>query len=311
MKKIYPLLLLVLVINCKRADRLLLATTESEVREMVSFLASDNLKGRNTGTPEIDKAAKYIEENFKSYGIKPYFEGYLDEFEIDSLKGYNVVGVMEGQDPKLKKEYVILGAHYDHIGYGNKVAQDSIANGANDNASGTAAVLTLAKYFAETRNNKRSIIFVLFSAEEKGLLGSEHLAQKLKQENCNLYTMFNFEMIGVPLVGRDYDVFVTGYDKSNVAKQLNTYHGSKWVGVSEVAKKHNLFRASDNYPFYQEFNLPSHTLSSCDLTNYDFYHKVGDEAQRLDYNYMANIINKMAPVIASVCNTPVREIKLN
>ncbi|WP_053977533.1 M28 family metallopeptidase [Mangrovimonas xylaniphaga] len=310
MKKIYIVLLVVLLFNFKNFDRTS-ATTEEEIKEMVSFLASDDLKGRNTGTLEISEAAKYIEDKFKSYGIKPYFEGYQDEFPIDSLKGFNVVGVLEGNDPKLKDEYVILGAHYDHIGYGKKVEQDSIANGANDNASGSAAVLAMAKHFASEKTNKRSIMFVLFSAEEMGLLGSGHLAKKLKEENFNLYTMLNFEMIGVPFTGRDYDVFVTGYDLSNVAEKLNNYNGSKFVGFSEIAKKYGLFRASDNYPFYQEFKLPCHTLSSCDLTNYNFYHKVGDEAQLMDYKYMASIINKMMPVIETVCNTPSQEIKMN
>ncbi|WMI69659.1 M28 family peptidase [Mangrovimonas sp. YM274] len=310
MNKIFALLALTVLYNCKQTDTPSSAT-KTEVSEMVAFLASDDLKGRNTGTPEINEAAKYIENKFKAYGVAPYFEGYQDEFVVDSLKGFNVVGVLEGNDPELKNEYVVLGAHYDHIGYGKKVDLDSIANGANDNASGSASVLAFAKHFAQTKSNKRSIMFVLFSGEEKGLLGSTHLAKRLKQQNFNLYTMINFEMLGVPLNNRDYEVFITGYKMSNVAEKLNAYHGNNLVGVSEIAEKHNLFKASDNYPFYQEFSLPCHTVSSCDLSNYDFYHKVGDEAQLMNYEFMASVINKFTPVIEAVCNTPTQEIKLN
>ena len=101
----------------------------------------------------------------------------------------------------------MLGAHYDHIGVETQskriVDNDSIANGANDNAAGSVAVLEMAKYFAN-KETKRSLMFVLFSAEEMGLLGSKHLAKRLKEEKAPVYFMLNFEMIGVPLPHQDY-----------------------------------------------------------------------------------------------------------
>ncbi|GAL62396.1 M20/M25/M40 family metallo-hydrolase [Algibacter lectus] len=109
-----------------------------------------------------------------------------------------MVGYIEGNDPGLKDEFVILGAHYDHIGTAKEVNGDVIANGANDDASGTVAVMEWAKYFSQTKTNKRSVLFTLYAAEEMGLKGSGHLAERLKSDSLNVYTMINFEMIGVP-----------------------------------------------------------------------------------------------------------------
>ena len=282
-----------------------------EVKAVVSFLASDDLKGRDTGSEGIDEAATYIEKQFKDFGVKPYFETYRDNFKVGTLDAFNVVGVLEGNDAKLKNEYIVIGAHYDHIGSSKEVNGDTLANGANDNAAGTSAVLAMAKYFGKNKTNKRSIIFTTFSAEEKGLLGSKHLAERLKAKDINLYTMINFEMIGVPFIGRDYEAFITGYDLSNLAEKMNKYSGSNLLGKSDVAIKYGLFKRSDNYAFYQAFKTPCHTVSSCDLTNFDFYHHVDDEVDKLDYPFMASLINKMAPVIETMSNTATQEIKMN
>jgi len=171
----------------------------SSVEKNLSFLASDKLNGREAGTEGINTASSYIENIFKKNGVKPYFETYHDTLTNFDKPTYNVVGMVEGNDPQLKNEFVVIGAHYDHIGTAKAVEGDEIANGANDNASGTSAVIEFAKYFGTHKTNKRSLLFVLFSAEEKGLLGSEHLAEKLKSQDFNLYTMINFEMIGVPM----------------------------------------------------------------------------------------------------------------
>jgi Zn-dependent M28 family amino/carboxypeptidase len=313
MKKIFPLLVLFLVLGCKKDKELKTITiTIDQVKEVVTFLASDSIKGRDTGSEGIEMSAQFIEDKFKVYGVKPYFETYRDNFKADSLNAFNLVGFIEGNDLKLKKEVIILGAHYDHIGFRTRaVENDSIGNGANDNATGTAAVLAMANYFAERNNNKRSIMFVLFSAEEMGLLGSKHLAEKLKADNLDLYTMVNFEMIGVPFIGRDYEAFVTGYDLSNMADKINEYTNSNLIGFSEKAKEFQLFKRSDNYAFYKEFGLPCQTISSCDLSNYDYYHHVDDEAEKMDYEHMASLINSLIPAIETMSNTPTKEIKMH
>ena len=145
--------------------------SEASVKSEMDFLASNDLQGRNTGSEGIEKAAVYIENLLSKNGIKPYFETYRDSFEVKGDAGYNIVGFKEGSDPVLKKEFIIISAHYDHIGLISTIGNDSIANGANDNAAGSVAVLELAKYFGAAPKNKRSILFVFLSAEEKGLLG--------------------------------------------------------------------------------------------------------------------------------------------
>jgi len=312
--------LLIGVMGCK-ANNDPKNISANDLYEIVNHLASDSLTGRRAGSEGIEVAATYIESYFKTLGVKPYFETYRDYFKIkDSLDAFNVVGVLEGTDPVLKNEILILSAHYDHIGQGKLIKKfggrltdvDSLANGANDNASGTAMILALAKHFTTVKNNKRTLMFVLFSGEEFGLVGSKHLAERLKNESINLYTMINFEMMGVPFTdGRDYDAFLTGYDLSNMAEKINTYSSSNLLGNSEAAVKYHLFKASDNYPFFQVFKVPCQTISSCDLTNYDFYHHVDDEADKQDYNHMAHVVNTLIPAITTICNSETKEIKMN
>ena len=309
MKNIILVLSLLLVIGCK-SSKIELATV-SDVENSLTYLASDELEGRNTGTKGIEKAAVFIENYFKKYNVKPYFKTYRDSFNLKDIVGYNMVGFIEGNDPKLKNEFVILGAHYDHIGNGKEVNGDVIANGANDDASGTVAVLEWAKYFSKRKSNKRSVLFTLFSAEEMGLKGSGHLAERLKKENLNLYTMINFEMIGVPRAKEEIMAYMSGYEKSNMSKKLNEYGGKALIGFFPKAKEFQLFKRSDNYPFYQEFKIPAHAISTFDFTNFDYYHHVDDEADKMDFNHMTNFINTMIPALEGMINAPTQDIKMN
>ena len=284
-------------------------TNSSEMENMVSYLASDALEGRDSGSAGISKAADYIESIFKQNNLEPYFSTYRDTLSNFSGTAFNMVGLVRGNDKQLADEYIIIGAHYDHIGIVNSATEDKIANGANDNASGTATVLELARYFGLNGGNKRSILFVLFSAEEKGLLGSAHLADKLKEQDLNLYTMLNFEMTGVPMQERDYLMYVTGYERSNLAELCNQYAGEELVGFLMEAKDYQLFQRSDNFPFHKAFGVPSQTYCTFDFTNYDYYHKVGDEAFRLNYEHMATVVNKMIPVLKGLSNAETDELK--
>ncbi|MBO0343437.1 MAG: M28 family metallopeptidase [Allomuricauda sp.] len=285
-------------------------TNSERIGEMMNYLASNDLKGRDSGSEGIEMAAKYIETYFKSYRLEPYFETYRDTLSNFNKPSYNMVGVVEGNDPELKDEYILIGAHYDHIGIVKPENGDAIANGANDNASGTSTVLEMARYFGTKRTNKRSLIFALFSAEEKGLLGSKHLAKTLKEEDLNLYTMLNFEMTGVPLKGKDYFMYITGYDMSNLAEVSNKYAGEKLVGFLPTAKEFNLYQRSDNYPFHEEFGVPSHTFCTFDFTNFNHYHKVGDEPDIMDFAHMAQLVNNTIPIIEGIANAPTQEIEL-
>jgi Zn-dependent M28 family amino/carboxypeptidase len=307
MKNILRFTLLLLVFSCGAQNKI----EEKSIKSSLEYLASDALEGRRTGGIGIEKAAVFIENFFKENSVKPYFETYRDTFNVKEIIGYNIVGYIEGNDPELKKEFVILGAHYDHIGAAKEVNGDVIANGANDDASGTVAVLEWAKYFTETNTNKRSVLFTLYAAEEMGLKGSGHLAKRLKGDHLNVYTMINFEMIGVPRGEGEHMAYITGYKESNMAEKLNTYSGSQIVGFLAKAKDYNLFKRSDNYPFYQEFKIPAQAISTFDFTNFDYYHHVDDESENMDFDHMTKFINTMIPALEGMINASTKEIKLN
>ena len=285
---------------------------EENVIKTLSYLTSDELEGRDSGSEGIEKAAVYLENLLQENGIKPYFKTYRDTLSNFDKPAFNIVGYIEGSDKKLKNEFVVIGAHYDHIGMlQNGVNGDVIVNGANDNATGTTAVTEVAKYFAKFKNNKRSVLFVFFSAEEKGLLGSKHLAAKLKEQKMDLYFMFNFEMIGVPMKDKGMDFYLTGFGKSNMATTMNEYAGEKLVGYLPIETKYMLFRASDNYPFFTEFNVPAQTVSTFDFENFQFYHQPDDEFELMDTKHMTTVISKTIPVLEKMINAPKKEIKLN
>ncbi|MCR5863277.1 M28 family peptidase [Flavobacterium sp. J372] len=286
------------------------SVSEQSVVTTLKFLTSDELKGRDTGSEGAEMAAKYLEEIFRKNQIKPYFATYRDTLSNTDKPAYNIIGVLEGTDPKLKNEFVIISAHYDHVGISPKpVDGDDIFNGANDNATGTTTVAEFVNYYAKAKNNKRSILFCFFSAEEKGLLGSYHLAKKLKAQNFNLYTVLNYEMTGVPLGGEN-QAFLTGYGRSNMADKINEYAGKKIIGSNEFEMKYQLFKYSDNYPFFLEFNIPSHTISTTEMTTFKYYHHVDDEFDKMDTRHMRDFIQLMIPVSDKIINAPTKEIAL-
>ncbi len=281
-----------------------------DLEEIVGFLASDELKGRDTGSEGLDQAAAFLASRLEAYGISPYFGSYRDTLVNTKEVAYNIVGVVPGSDPELSGEIILIGAHYDHIGIVPLKNGDGIANGANDNASGTATVLELARYFAASGAPKRSLVFAFFSAEERGLLGSKHLAEKLQQSGAELYGMLNFEMTGVPMKAKDYLVYLTGYHKSNLAEVSNNYGGDDLVGYLPQAADYNLFQRSDNYSFFQIYKVPAHTFSTFDFTNYAYYHQPGDESNEMDFTHMAELVNRMIPVVSGIANASEAELKL-
>lgn len=281
---------------------------EKDVAATLQFLASDELEGRETGQPGLVKAGDYLEHFFKDNNVKPYFKSYRDTLSTFKGNAFNIVGYIEGTDPVLKKEFIILSAHYDHIGISKKgVNGDFINNGANDDASGTTAVAEMAKYFGKFNNNKRSILFVFFAGEEKGLLGSKHLAKKLKAQDFKLYAQFNIEMIGVPMK-RDYLAYITGFDKSNMAGKINEYTGKNTIGFLPKEAEFQLFYRSDNFSFYDVFKAPCQSISTFDFDNFEFYHHVSDDFKAMDIPHMTSFIQELLPAITKMANTPTQEI---
>jgi len=163
--------------------------SEQRMMSTIKYLASDELKGRGLGTPELDQAADYIAGKFKEYGLKPMGDSYFQEFSHafhgkGELQMKNVVGVIPGTDPKLKDSPVVLSAHYDHLGLGwpdvHEGDEGKIHHGADDNASGVAIMLEVARSLGASLKPARTVIFVAFTGEEAGLIGSKYFVENLK-----------------------------------------------------------------------------------------------------------------------------------
>ncbi len=325
MKKIFSLVSVLFFSQSFIADVTAQATIESlgneitisykvdsdEVASFLQTLSSDEMEGRETGTKGMEKAAGFLEQFLKANKVKPYFATYRDTLSTFKEEvAYNVVGFVEGNDPVLKNEFLILSAHFDHIGLNKKEANaDFVNNGANDDASGVTAVAEMAKFFSETKTNKRSILVVFFAGEEKGLLGSKHLAKKLQAQKFNLYSQLNIEMIGVPMK-RDYLAYITGFDKSNMAQKINTYTGKNTIGFLPKEAEFQLFYRSDNYSFFKVFKKPCQSISTFDFENFEYYHHVSDEFKAMDISHMTSFIQELLPAVSQMANTSTQEIQM-
>jgi len=226
--------------------------------------------------------------------------------KITSSSLSNVVGVLPGKSRK--NEYVIFSAHYDHLGVGQPDAKsDSIYNGANDDASGTTAVLMLAKYFSELNNNERTLLFVTFTAEEIGGFGSQYFSKQI--DAANTAAMFNIEMIGTESKWSSNSTYITGYDKSDFGKILQAnLEGSNFHFEPDPYPQQNLFYRSDNATL-AALGVPAHTISTSKMDNEPNYHKQSDEIATLDMKNMAEIIKAIAissKTIVSGKDTPGR-----
>ncbi len=227
--------------------------------------------------------------------------------QLTEQKLKNVIGVIPGKSRK--DEYVVFSGHYDHLGIGkpNK-DQDSIFNGANDDAAGTTAVIMLSKYFSSLKQkNERTIIFVAFTAEEMGGYGSRYFSKQLNADK--VMAMFNIEMIGTESKWGTNSAYITGYEKSNMGKILqDNLADSKFKFEPDPYPKQNLFYRSDNATL-AELGVPAHTISTSKMDTEKFYHTLDDEIETLDMNNMAEIIKSIAissKTIISGKDTPTR-----
>ncbi len=232
-----------------------------------------------------DKLTTTIEKLNNGENVNAILEnsGIMEE-EIPSP---NVVGWLEGNDPDLKDEYVILSAHFDHVGIGRADASgDTIYNGARDNAIGTATILQAAAYFSNKRP-KRSLLFIGFTAEEIGLLGSAYYADHpVKPLHKAIFNM-NTDGAGYNDVSR---ISIIGHDRVGVLDIFNT--AGEMVGLEihgDPAPEQGLFDRSDNVSFARK-GIPAPDFSP-GVTAFDqqlmkYYHQPGDHAEDLDYDYL-------------------------
>ena len=271
--------------------------TESAADSIMQYLAGKELKGRASFTEEGFKATQYIANHFAKNGLK-FFPGdtsFISPLAVN-IKGvemgkknrhqntiYNVVGVLEGKSKW--NEVIIFSAHYDHVGVYNGEAY----LGANDNASGTTALLLLADYFAKKEDNERTLMFCAFGGEELGLVGSGYFANLINPSAVK--AMVNIEMIGKSTIGKSA-FFITGSYKSNLASLLKNHLPTGMRLRNEPNAARMLFERSDNYPFALK-GIPAHSIMSSDDSD-PCYHKPCDDLKGISKSNMVNIIRAIA-----------------
>lgn len=217
--------------------------------------------------------------------------------EIQKIPLSNVVAKVEGKS--LKDEYVVFSGHYDHIGILENKNGDSIANGANDDASGTTAVIQLANYFSKAKNNERTLLFVAYAAEENGMFGSKYFSENINPDQ--VVANINIEMIGIPYEQKAQVAYLTGEKESDLITILQkNLQGTDYQLIGDPYPKLNLFQRSDNISLAR-FGVPAHTFSTYTDTD-QTYHSVDDEYENLDIKHLQKSIEAIAKSVQSLVN---------
>ena len=320
MRKILVLLAVsMMIISCKNETKKEVTSSveidSTTVRKHLYTLAADDMEGRRSGTAGIEKAAQYIESEFKRIGLSTFEDltDYRQTFKFktrrskDSITSANILGVLEGKSKK--DEVVIISAHYDHLGIYKKEGElDSIYNGANDDASGVTGVLALAEYFKKV-GNERTIVFAAFTAEEMGLIGSRYFGKDI--DASKYVAGINLEMIGkTPSFGPN-TAWLTGFDRSDFGKIIQkNLEGSGYQLYPDPYDKFNLFFRSDNASLAR-LGVPSHTFSTTPIDVDKDYHKASDEAKTLNMTVITQTIQAVAKGTKSIIDgtdTPTRVV---
>lgn len=267
----------------------------------VSALAHDSMRGRFTALPETKKAADFIAGRFEKAGLLPLaglnglFDYYPLKFRFQNdttlVEGINVIAAISGnRNPDTS---IIFCAHYDHLGTKTSIQKrdnDSIFNGANDNASGVALLIELAKYYAAVKTNRYTLIFIAFSGEELGLLGSEHFASSIDQSY--IHAVLNFDMVGRPLNSFTKKCMVVAEKPRSIIKKLNAQlYPKNAFFIDDMYPMENLFTRSDHYSFMAVKKRIFFTATSpSDI----YYHSVKDEVSTIDFDFLLTITKNIA-----------------
>jgi len=211
------------------------------------------------------------------------------ENKVEDLSLTNVAGMIEG---KRKDEFVVFSGHYDHIGTHKPIDGDSIANGADDDASGVTAMMLLADFYKKQRKPERTILFVAFAAEEMGGYGSRHFSEQLNPDQ--IVAMFNIEMVGKPSKFGPNSAYLTGFEKSDLGTMMQKrLEGTTYSIHPDPYPTQNLFYRSDNATLAR-LGVPAHTISSVQIDQDKTYHTVKDEFEMLDMPHLTSMIKGIA-----------------
>ena len=303
MKRLLFLFFLATLISCQTDPN-----EQSRIKEDVVFLADDALEGRQTGTEGEVKAAEYIAKRMKELGLSGKgTNGYFQEFsflpktdphkEVEfttnqdgTITGRNVIGYIDNQ----AENTVIIGAHYDHLGYGGEgsLYRDSIKavhNGADDNASGTAVMIDLARKL-RGQNTNNNYLFMAFSGEEMGLLGSNYFVKNPTINTKAVSYMINMDMVG--RLKQDSTLAVYGTGTSPVFKQVISAHNDKF----KLVENESGVGPSDHTSFYLADIPVLHFFTG----QHEDYHKPGDDAEKLNYAGMEKISSYLFDIITDL-----------
>jgi hypothetical protein len=313
------------------------------LESLLSTLAADSMEGRRTGTPGAHRAARFLAAELERYGIEPAGDdgSYLqfiplarvqvegrngpaerlmmpsEDLDFDTIPAdrlvnteANVVGVIRGSDPAVANEAVVLGAHFDHVGVGTPVADevgvlDSIYNGADDDGSGTVAVLEIARDLIEGTPPRRTVVILLSTGEEMGLLGTRWYIEDPFIPLASTVADLQIEMIGRPdpEIGGFGRGWLTGYERTTMGDQLAAA-GSPIV--PDVRLDQNFFFRSDNIAFAR-LGIPAHTLSSFNL--HGDYHRPSDEVDQVDFAHMAALVDAAVEAVRFLADGPTPDWK--
>jgi hypothetical protein len=257
------------------------------IKKDVYVLASDSLMGRGAGTIFGDKASQYIYARFIENGLKPIYQNIKER-----TTQKNVYCVIEGSDSILKNEFIILGAHYDHLGYRIKGNDTIIYNGADDNASGTSLILELGRKINENKEKfKRSIVLIAFDSEETGLNGSDYFANSQEKYNDiiishNTKLMMSLDMVGFLKTSKELKIVGVGLIDNYSQYFKNSSLNDKYK-VNFKAFDKSIFTGSDHDSFLKN-NIPSFYVSTGLKSP---YHKPEDDAELIDYEGINDISN--------------------
>ena len=272
--------------------------SESRMMKDIKFMASEEMKGRGIGTPEIDMVAEYIAKEFQNAGLKSFNNSYYQKFthKFDAkgeMKLTNVIGYIEGTDASLRDNPVVVSAHYDHLGLGwpdvRKGNKGKIHYGADDNASGVATIIELARSMAKSAKPKRSIIFLACTAEEAGLIGSryfvEHRKDYIKGEI--------FANVNVDTDGSLFDTKLLVLNANTAKEWKFIFMGTNYTtGIqSEVIEKQ--LDASDQMSFIEQ-GIPAIQLFTGPTQN---YHRPSDTYDKIDGEGLVKVCTVSKEVI--------------
>lgn len=268
----------------------------ARLRADIEHLASDALEGRGTGTAGNDSAAAYAARRYRALGLSALSPGYLQPFIARPAMGahagtavqhptQNVVAFLEGTDRALRHQVIVIGAHIDHLGRSavsalDPEARDAVRNGADDNASGTAAVLELARLLRQNPT-RRSVLFANFSGEEMGLLGSQHFVEHSPVPIDSVVAMLNFDMIG-RLRGDSLIVYgvATARELPALLDSANASVGLSVRGIGDG------FGASDHSSFFARGLPVLHFFTNI----HEDYHRASDDAGKINYGGTAKVV---------------------